>query len=97
MMNTGGQTSLQEEFETITLEDETYSLIVWNDEVNTFDWVIETLIDICAHTPQQAEQCAMIIHYHGKYAVKEGSLKILKPMQEAITERGIGATIEVLV
>ena len=71
-------------------------LIVWNDEVNTFDWVIQTLIEICSHSEQQAEQCAMIIHTKGKYSVKEGEFEPLKPMCEAITERGIGATIEIM-
>ena len=76
--------------------DHTHSLIVWNDEVNTFEWVIETLIEVCGHSEEQAEQCAMIIHTQGKYAVKIGSYDGLKPMCDAITERGIGATIEVL-
>ena len=71
-------------------------LIVWNDEVNSFDWVIETLMEICAHSFQQAEQCAMIIHTKGKYGVKEGEYDFLKPMCNAITDRGIGATIEVM-
>ena len=70
-------------------------LIVWNDEVNTFEWVIETLIDICGHSAEQAEQCALIIHTRGKYAVKYGSFDDLKPQCEAITDRGINATIEV--
>jgi ATP-dependent Clp protease adaptor protein ClpS len=70
------------------------SLIVWNDEVNTFDWVIQALVEICDHTQEQAEQCAMIIHSQGKYAVKHGTYEVLKPMCDAITERGIGATIE---
>ncbi len=71
-------------------------LIVWNDEVNTFDWVIDTLIEVCGHTAEQAEQCAMFIHTKGKYAVKKGSFDILKPMCDLITERGIGATVEEL-
>lgn len=71
-----------------------FHLIVWNDEVNTFDWVIESLMEICDHTYEQAEQCAYIIHYKGKYAVKHGSYDDLKPMCNAITERGIGATLE---
>jgi ATP-dependent Clp protease adaptor protein ClpS len=71
-------------------------LIVWNDEVNTFDWVIDTLIEVCRHTQEQAEQCAMFIHTKGKYAVKNGSYDTLKPMCDAITERGIGATVEEL-
>ncbi|MGI8584151.1 MAG: ATP-dependent Clp protease adaptor ClpS [Chitinophagaceae bacterium] len=71
-------------------------LIIWNDDVNSFDWVIQTLIEICSHTLEQAEQCAMIIHTKGKYSVKEGSYDFLKPMCNAITDRGISATIEVM-
>jgi ATP-dependent Clp protease adaptor protein ClpS len=74
-----------------------YNLIVWNDNVNTFDWVIETLIEVCDHTPEQAEQCACIIHHHGKYAVKQGDYETLNPMREAIIDRGINATIEEMV
>ena len=69
-------------------------LIVWNDEVNTFEWVIETLVAVCQHSHEQAEQCAYIIHFRGKYAVKQGEYDELKPMCDAITERGIGATLE---
>src|SRR5882724_4223461 len=72
-------------------------LIVWNDEVNTFEWVIETLVDICGHSAEQAEQCALIIHSRGKYAVKYGSYDELKPMCDAITDRGINATLEITV
>ncbi len=71
-------------------------LIVWNDDVTTFDWVITTLVEVCKHTQEQAEQCAMIIHTKGKYAVKEGSYELLKPMCDTITDRGIGATVEQL-
>lgn len=84
------------ETDTLTTTESPYSLIVWNDDVNTFDWVIETLIEICNHTQEQAEQCAMLIHFKGKYAVKQGEYETLKPMCDAITERGIGATIEVM-
>lgn len=73
-----------------------HTLIVWNDEVNTFEWVIETLIKVCGHSAEQAEQCAMFIHSKGKYAVKKSEYEVLKPMCDAITDRGIGATIEVL-
>ncbi|HET7115299.1 MAG TPA: ATP-dependent Clp protease adaptor ClpS [Hanamia sp.] len=82
--------------ELLTIDGNSCQLIVWNDEVNTFDWVIATLIDVCEHTQEQAEQSAMIIHTKGKYAVKEGSYDVLKPMCDAITERGIGATVEEL-
>jgi ATP-dependent Clp protease adaptor protein ClpS len=73
-----------------------HQLIVWNDEVNTFEWVIETLVQVCGHSHDQAEQCALLIHTQGKYAVKKGDYETLKPMCDAITDRGIGATIEVV-
>lgn len=86
----------QEETDVLTAEDEPCNLVVWNDEINTFDWVIETLMEVCGHTAEQAEQCAYIIHYQGKYAVKNGTFDDLKPQCDAITDRGIGATIEVV-
>ena len=87
---------LEEDADVLTALDEPYSLIVWNDEVNTFEWVIETLVEVCGHSTEQAEQCAYIIHFQGKYAVKQGSYDELKPQCDAITDRGIGATLEVL-
>jgi ATP-dependent Clp protease adaptor protein ClpS len=89
-------TKILEETEVLTANDELCSLIVWNDEVNTFEWVIETLIEVCGHSEQQAEQCSMIIHTKGKYAVQHGSYDVLKPQCDAITERGINATIDVM-
>ena len=71
-----------------------YQIIVWNDDVNTFEWVIETLMEVCGHSYEQAEQCAYLIHFKGKYAVKEGDYDDLKQYCDAITERGIGATVE---
>jgi ATP-dependent Clp protease adaptor protein ClpS len=95
-MITYSNTKLKEESDTITAVQHSFTLIVWNDDVNSFDWVIETLILVCGHSKEQAEQCAMIIDSKGKYAVKEGAYDILKPMCDAITDRGIGATIEVM-
>lgn len=80
--------------DTATEIADSYSLVVWNDEVNTFEWVIETLIEVCGHSLEQAEQCALFIHHKGKYAVKKGDYDTLKPMCNSITERGIGATVE---
>jgi ATP-dependent Clp protease adaptor protein ClpS len=94
--NTATKPWQEEERDTITELASSYQLVVWNDEVNTFEWVIETLIKICGHSPEQAEQCAMLIHTQGKYAVKKGDYETLKPMCDAITDRGIGATIEVV-
>ncbi len=68
-------------------------LVVFNDDVNTFQHVIETLIKVCKHTPEQAEQCTLLIHYKGKCAVRKGSYDELKPMREAICEEGIDAKI----
>ena len=88
------QTETTEDIDVLTEETPNHNLIVWNDEVNTFDWVIDTLMDICGHEREQAEQCAMLIHTKGKYAVKQGSYEVLKPQCDAITERLINATIE---
>jgi ATP-dependent Clp protease adaptor protein ClpS len=91
------ETSSHEEIDLLTSVENTCSLVVWNDEVNTFEWVIETLVEVCGHSYEQAEQCSYIIHHHGKYAVKQGSYEELKPQCDAITERGINATVEVIV
>ena len=68
-------------------------LVVLNDDYNTFDHVINTLIRVCKHTPEQAEQCTLIIHYKGKCSVKKGTFEELKPMCDAIHDAGIGAEI----
>ncbi len=86
----------EEETEILTDTEDPCHLVVWNDEINTFEWVIQTLMEVCQHSEEQAEQCAWLIHTKGKYAVKNGSYDELKPMCDAITERGIGATVEVI-
>lgn len=90
------QTDTFEETDVLTLTEDPCHLIVWNDEVNTFEWVIETLMEVCGHSHEQAEQCAYFIHFKGKYSVKHGSYDKLKPQCDAITERGISATVEVV-
>ncbi len=70
-----------------------YDLVVYNDEVNTFDHVINILIKVCNHTTEQAEQCTITIHFRGKCAVKKGGYEELKPMCEAILDAGIQAAI----
>jgi ATP-dependent Clp protease adaptor protein ClpS len=94
IFNYNPQTDSNEEVDVLTEEAINHNLIVWNDEVNTFDWVIDTLMDICGHEREQAEQCAMLIHTKGKYAVKNGSYEALKPQQDGINDRLINATIE---
>ena len=83
--------------DTLTATEPPCILLVWNDEVNTFQWVIDTLIEICGHSKEQAEQCAMLIHHKGKYSVKKDSYEVLKPLCDAINDRNINATIEELV
>ncbi|AEL24147.1 ATP-dependent Clp protease adaptor ClpS [Cyclobacterium sp. 1_MG-2023] len=75
------------------VDKEEHDLVVFNDDVNTFDHVSKVLIKVCKHTQEQAEQCTMIIHYKGKCSVKKGSVSKLKPMCESILEAGIQATI----
>jgi len=82
-----------EDFDTIIVEEEVHDLVVFNDDVNTFDHVIQTLIEVCKHTPEQAEQCTWIIHFKGKCSVKKGSWDELVPMRQAICDRGIQAEV----
>ena len=83
---------IEEVIEEIVITD-LRKLIVFNDEVNSFGWVIDTLIDICGHSAEQAEQCTLIIHYKGKCEVKRGSFEELAPMRNAICGRGISAEV----
>jgi ATP-dependent Clp protease adaptor protein ClpS len=89
--------SYQEESQVEVLEaietTEVMDLIVFNDDVNTFEHVIDTLIRVCKHSKEQAEQCTLLIHFKGKCAVKSGSFDFLKPFREAICEAGIDARI----
>ena len=89
--------SYQEEMLVDVLEvietTEVMDIVVFNDDVNTFEHVIETLIRVCKHTPEQAEQCTLLIHHKGKCAVKTGTFEFLLPMRNAICEVGIDAKI----
>ena len=81
----------------VLLEEETsfgHQLVVYNDEVNSFEYVILTLIEVCEHTPQQAEQCTLQIHFRGKCGVKTGGFDELVAMRNEICRRGISAEIE---
>jgi ATP-dependent Clp protease adaptor protein ClpS len=69
-------------------------IVVYNDDVNTFDFVIESLIKVCKHERLQAEQCTYIIHYSGKCSVKDGDFKKLRPICDALTDRGLSAEIQ---
>lgn len=79
--------------EVLEEEIDVNDLVVFNDDVNTFQHVINTLIRVCRHTSEQAEQCTMLIHFKGKCAVKTGLFEELKPMKDGICEAGIDAKI----
>ncbi|MFO7722385.1 MAG: ATP-dependent Clp protease adaptor ClpS [Bacteroidales bacterium] len=69
-------------------------LILYNDDVNTFDFVIETLVEVCDHDLLQAEQCALIVHFKGKCAVKTGDFYTLRSKHETMSDRGL--TVEII-
>ena len=77
-----------------TLEDSGCSLILWNDDVHTFDYVIKALVDICRHTVEQAEQCAILVHCHGKCSIKHGSYSELLPMHTALLDKQLTTEIQ---
>jgi ATP-dependent Clp protease adaptor protein ClpS len=84
--------ALEEVMEAVETTD-LVDLVVFNDDVNTFEHVIATLVRVCKHSPEQAEQCTLLIHYKGKCPVKNGTFDFLKPMRESICEAGIEARI----
>jgi ATP-dependent Clp protease adaptor protein ClpS len=84
----------EEEYDLDVLEAEPSEIVLYNDNVNTFDWVIESLIDVCGHEEIQAAQCAQIVHYKGKCSVKMGYRSKLEPMCFALCDRGLSAVIE---
>lgn len=79
--------------EVSTLKDHPHEIILYNDDVNTFDHVINVLIATCEHTPEQAEQCAYIVHFKGKCTVKTGSYEDLQPRCSKLLEEGLSAEI----
>lgn len=89
--------STQREYlEDVLVEEETVrqnEIVLFNDDVNTFDHVIDTLIKVCEHEPVQAEQCAMIVHYKGKCTVKTGEYAELKPKCSKLLNAGLSAEI----
>lgn len=92
-MNTSGQEQILIETLEAIETTEVRDLVVFNDDVNTFDHVIDTLIKVCKHSPEQAEQCTLLIHFKGKCTVKTGLFDELRPMKEGICEAGIDAKI----
>lgn len=87
-------TKTREEADFDLLEEQEVSIVLYNDDVNTFDHVIHCLMKYCGHAPEQAEQCAWITHLKGKCAVKNGSWEELKAPCEALQSNGLSAVIE---
>ncbi len=88
------QEKLQEDLLVAEQEDKENQIVLFNDEVNTFDHVINMLIYACDHTPEQAEQCSIIVHYKGKCTVKSGPYKDLEPRCTKLLEAGLSAEIQ---
>ncbi len=92
IMSTKEKVSPELDLEVLELQEN--KIVLYNDEVNTFDHVIDMLVAACDHTPLQAEQCSMIVHYKGKCSVKTGAYKDLEPRCSKLLEAGLTAEIE---
>ncbi len=87
------QEKVEEQVDTLEDVQKNNEIVLYNDDVNTFDHVIETLIFACDHTAEQAEQCSIIVHYKGKCTVKTGQYEELKPRCSKLLEAGLSAEI----
>jgi len=90
--------SLDKHQEVVTLEatsnENLAQLVVYNDDYNTFDWVIQCFMEVCNHTFEQSEQLSLIIHFKGKAIAKTDIFEELRPLKDALIERGLSAVIE---
>ena len=84
---------IKEDLETSVEEGHLNEIVLFNDEVNTFDHVIETLVDVCKHSYEQAEQCSLLVHYKGKCTVKTGTYEELEPQCTQLLKAGLSAEI----
>lgn len=84
---------IQEELDVLEQIANQHEIVLYNDDVNTFDFVIDSLVDVCDHTLEQAEQCTILVHYKGKCTVKTGALKDLKPRCSKLLELGLSAEL----
>lgn len=89
----GTKRKIQEDVDVLEKEVNLHEIILFNDDVNTFDFVIDSLIEVCDHTSEQAEQCALLVHYKGKCAVKTGEYNELKPRCTILLTKGLSAEI----
>lgn len=92
-LNMSAKERLQESLLVDEQEKNLNEIVLFNDDVNTFDHVIQTLIDVCEHTPEQAEQCSIIVHHNGKCTVKTGEYTDLKPRCTRLLQAGLSAEI----
>ena len=76
--------------------DESSTLVLYNDDINTFDHVIKSLVEVCGHDPVQAEQCAMIVHFKGSCDVKIGMIEVLNAMSRSLNLKGLNSKVESL-
>ena len=88
------QTEQEFDLETLLVAEDIRNIVLYNDDVNTFDFVIDTLIELCKHDALQAEQCAMLVHFKGRCEVKKGSYDELEPICSSLLERGLTAEIQ---
>lgn len=77
-----------------TLRVSNRHLVLYNDDVNSFDYVINCLVEVCDHDIVQAEQCAFITHFKGRCDIKKGDYKSLKPMKQNLVDKGLRVTID---
>ncbi len=84
---------ISEQFDTLTKKGHLNEIVLFNDDVNTFDHVIDSLVAICSHTNEQAEQCALLVHYKGKCTVKTGMYDELDPLCSKLLQLGLSAEI----
>ncbi len=83
----------KEDFDILEKFINEHQIVLFNDDVNTFDFVIDALIDVCEHDLIQAEQCALLVHYKGKATVKTGTVEDLKPRASKLLEMGLSAEL----
>lgn len=83
----------KESIDTLLEEEQSHKIVLHNDDVNTFDFVIDCLIEICEHTLEQAQQCTFLVHYKGKCEVKTGSIDYLIPINNALLKKGLSSEI----
>ncbi|WP_299107341.1 ATP-dependent Clp protease adaptor ClpS [uncultured Tenacibaculum sp.] len=84
---------IQEELDVLFQETQKHEIVLHNDDVNTFDFVIDSLVSVCDHTLEQAEQCTILVHYKGKCTVKTGEYKDLEPRCSKLLQLGLSAEI----